>query len=185
MKQQEVTQLLGQLGQGDPTALDRLTPIVLDELHRLARHYMSQERAGHTLQATALVNEAYLRLVNMDMEWQNRTHFFAIAARQMRRILVDHARSKATHKRGGKLLRVDFEEALQTTSESLTDLLYLDQLLSELEEFDQRASHLFELRLFSGLGNREIAAVEGISVATVERDIRLARAWIREQLEQN
>ncbi len=177
-----LTLLLSQLNQGNKTALQQLTPIILDELHRLARHYMQKERPDHTLQATALVNEAWIKLIDMDVNWQDRIHFYAIAARQMRHILVDHARAKSAGKRGGGLIRVDLDEALEITSDNITDLIYLDRLLNELEQFDERASRLFELRLFAGLSNRDIANAENISIATVERDIRIARAWIETEL---
>ncbi len=180
-----LTRLLSQIGRGDQSAVQKITPIIIDELHRLARRYMRDENAGHTLQATALVNEAWLQLIEMDTQWQNRAHFYAIAARQMRHILIDHARSKSSIKHGGGLIRVDLDVALETTSDHLTDLIALDQLLKQLESFDARASRLFEMRLFSGLSNSEIASVEQISIATVERDIRSARAWIQQALENN
>ena len=182
MNQNNLTQLLSQLSQGNRAVLQQLTPIILDELHRLASHYMHNERPGHTLQATALVNEAWIRLVDMDVAWQDRIHFYAIAARQMRHILVDHARARSASKRGGGLVRVDLDDALEVTSDNITDLIYLDRLLGELEQFDARASRLFELRLFSGLSNADIAEAEQISIATVEREIRTARAWIQSEL---
>lgn len=182
---QTLTQLLSKLTDGDSSALHKITPIILDELHRLASYYMKNEKSDHTLQATALVNEAYLKLVKMDVEWKNRVHFYSIAAKQMRHILVDHARAKAATKRGGQLLRVDLDEALEVTSDNITDLVYLDRLLGELEQFDERAARLFELRLFSGLSNSDIADVEKLSIATVEREIRVARAWIQHELTMN
>jgi RNA polymerase sigma factor (TIGR02999 family) len=185
MNKNNLTQLLSQLGQGNKAAIQQITPIILDELHRLARHYMHNERPGHTLQATALVNEAWIKLVDMDVTWQDRIHFYAIAARQMRHILIDHARAKSADKRGGGLIRVDLDDALEITSDNFTDLIYLDRLLNELEQFDERASRLFELRLFSGLNNAAIAEAEQISIATVEREIRSARAWIQNELGKN
>ena len=185
MNKNNLTQLLSQLSEGNKAVLQQLTPIILDELHRLASHYMHNERPDHTLQATALVNEAWIKLVDMDVAWQDRIHFYAIAARQMRHILVDHARARSAGKRGGGLVRVDLDDALEVTSDNITDLIYLDRLLGELEQFDARASRLFELRLFSGLSNADIAEAEQISIATVEREIRTARAWIQSELGKN
>ncbi len=178
----QVTRLLSELRQGSRSALEQLTPLVVNELHRLAKHYMRGEAEGHTLQATALVNEAYMKLVNMELDWQSRAHFFAVAATQMRRILVDHARSKLAEKRGGKILRVTLEENLNANAESNHDLIFIDELLSQLNEFDARAARLFELRLFAGLSNNEIAAVEDISMSSVEREIRVAKAWLLNEL---
>lgn len=180
-----LTLLLSRLSAGDNAVLNTITPIILDELHKLASYYMSRENAGHTLQATALVNEAYLKLVSMDVDWKDRGHFYAIAAKQMRHILVDHARAKAATKRGGEMVRVDLDEALEITADNITDLIYLDNLLNELELFDERSARIFELRLFSGLSNIDIAKVENLSVATVEREIRVARAWIQNELANN
>jgi len=178
----KLTHLLSRLSNGDVSVLNTITPIILDELHKLASYYMKSENAGHTLQATALVNEAYLKLVKMDVSWKDRVHFYSIAAKQMRHILVDHARSKAASKRGGQFVRVGLDEALEVTADNITDLVYLDQLLNELEQFDERASRIFELRLFSGLSNPDIADLEKLSIATVEREIRVARAWIQNEL---
>lgn len=180
-----LTQWLSQLGSGNQATLQKITPIIVDELHRLARHYMQQENPGHTLQATALVNEAWLKLVDMNVDWQDRIHFYAIAARQMRHILVDHARARSSAKRGGNLQRVDFDHALEVSTDNLTDLVFLDQLLSHLAEFDERASRMFEFRLFSGLTNTDIARLERVSIATVERDMRSARAWLQSELKQH
>lgn len=180
-----LTQLLSKLSAGDSSVLNSITPIILDELHKLASFYMKRENAGHTLQATALVNEAYLKLVNMNVDWKDRGHFFSIAAKQMRHILVDHARAKAATKRGGEFIRVDLDDALEITSDNITDLIYLDRLLSELEQFDERSAKIFELRLFSGLSNTDIAELESLSVATVEREIRVAKAWIQNELTNN
>ena len=185
MQSQNLTQMLAKLSAGDNSVLNKITPIILDELHRLASYYMKSENVGHTLQATALVNEAYLKLVKMDVDWKDRVHFYSIAAKQMRHILVDHARAKSTTKRGGLLVRVDIDEALEVTADNITDLVYLDRLLSELEKFDDRASRLFELRLFSGLSNSDIAKVENLSIATVEREIRVAKAWVQNELKLN
>lgn len=179
---QSLTLMLSKLSAGDNSVLKAITPIILDELHKLASRYMQKENSGHTLQATALVNEAYLKLVQMDVDWKDRVHFYSIAAKQMRHILVDHARAKAAAKRGGNLIRVELDDILETTSDNITDLVYLDRLLSELELFDERASRLFELRLFSGLSNQDIAEVEELSLATVEREIRVAKAWIQNEL---
>jgi RNA polymerase sigma factor (TIGR02999 family) len=182
LKDNNVTHLLGEMRSGNSEAIEELTPLIVKELHRLAKHYMRGEAEGHTLQATALVNEAYMKLVNMELDWQSRAHFFAVAATQMRRILVDHARFKLAEKRGGKILQVTLEENLNANAESNHDLIYIDELLSQLNEFDARAARLFELRLFAGLSNNEIAAVEDISISSVEREIRVAKAWLLNEL---
>ncbi len=166
-------------GEGDRAALDELTPIVYDELRRLAKNYMRGQRAGHTLQTTALVNEAYLRLIDSSrIDWQNRTHFFAMAARLMRRILVDFARARNSLKRGGNLQKVSFEEALAVPLEPETNLVALDEALKKLAELNPRQSQVVELRYFGGLSEEEIAATLEISVRTVRRDWSIARAWL-------
>ena len=177
---QEVTQLLKNWGDGDQEALDKLMPLVYEELHRLAHRYMSRERDGHTLQTSALVNEAYCRLINQkDVEWQNRAHFFGIAAQLMRRILVDHARSRASAKRGGSAHHVPLDEALIVSEERAAEVVALDDALKSLAEIDPRKSQLVELRFFGGLSIEETAEVLNVSPGTVMRDWTLAKAWLR------
>ncbi len=178
-----VTQLLGAWREGDDAALSELTPLVYQELRRLAGSYMRGERKGHTLQATAVVNEAYMRMVDMDVEWQNRAHFFAIAARLMRRILVDHAKAHRRQKRGGKDTTLSLEEALVMGEEREPDLIHLDEALSKLSEVDERKSQVVELHFFGGLTYDEIAEAMSISAATVHRDLRMAKAWLNNELQ--
>ena len=178
-----ITELLRAWSGGDTQALDELTRVVYDHLHRLARHYMAAERPGHTLQATALVNEAYLRLVDSSrVEWQNRAHFFALAAQLMRRILVDFARSRGQHKRGGDLHKTSFDEALVISKAPDPDLVSLDEALSSLAAIDPRKAQIVELRFFGGLDEKEIGHVLNISVDTVQRDWKTARVWLHNQL---
>lgn len=174
----EVTQLLINWRRGDPAALDQLMPIVYDELHRLADRYMSRERPDHTLQATALVHEAYLRLVTMDVSWQDRAHFFAVAAQLMRRILVDHARSHQYAKRGGGARKVSLDEATIVSEERAADLVALDDALTSLATIDPRKSRIIELRFFGGLTVEETAEALSVSPATVINETRIARAWL-------
>jgi RNA polymerase sigma factor (TIGR02999 family) len=170
---------------GDQSALEKLTPLVYDELHRLAHAYMRRERAGHTLQTTALVNEAYMRLVDASLvQWQDRAHFFGITAKLMRRILVDHARSRGYQKRGGGLRKVSLDEALLVSSEPAEDLVGLDDALKALEEFDPRKARVVELRYFGGLSVEETAEVLKISGITVMRDWTMARLWLLKELKQ-
>ena len=165
---------------GDPNASDRLMPFVYDELRRLARQYLQRERSDHTLQATGLVHEAYLRLVDQSSgSWQNRAHFFAVAAKVMRRILVDHARSHRAEKRGGDREKLEFDEALLPSGERAVDLIALDEALRDLEALDARQSQIVELRFFGGLTNEEIGEALGISPRTIKREWRLAKAWLR------
>jgi RNA polymerase sigma factor (TIGR02999 family) len=176
---QEVTQLLGDWSGGDERALEKLFPLVQPELHRLAHHYMSRERAGHTLQTTAILNEAYLRLVdNTKPRWQNRTHFVAAAAQMMRRIMVDHARERHALKRGGGALKVTLDEAALVTERRSEELLALDEALEKLAEQDPRKSQIVELRYFGGLTVEETAEFLKLSQRTVERDWNLAKAWL-------
>ena len=178
-----VTELLIAWSGGDNDALQKLMPLVHAELYRLARREMRGEREGHTLQTTALVNEAYLRLVNLHgVPWNGRAHFFAISARLMRRILVDHARSRRYLKRGGGAPIVRFDEAITVSSQSTTDLVALDDALLALAEIDPRKSQVIELRFFGGLTVDETAAALDISPGTVMRDWRLARAWLLKEL---
>ena len=174
-----VTGLLLAWGKGDEAALERLMPLVERELHRIARRCMAGERPGHSLQATALVNEAYLRLIDVQhVNWQDRAHFLAMSARLMRRILVDWARSKRYQKRGGGAPKVTFDEALPVTDERGTNLVALDEALEALAKFDERKSKVIELRFFGGLSVEETAEVLKVSADTVMRDWKLAKAWL-------
>ena len=174
-----VTGLLVAWGKGDEAALEQLIPLVERELHRIAKRCMARERAGHSLQATALVNEAYLRLVDVQhVNWQDRAHFLAMSARLMRRILVDWARSKQYQKRGGGAVRVTFDDALAVTNERNHDLIAIDEALQALATFDERKSRVIELRFFGGLSVEETASVLNVSPDTVMRDWKLAKAWL-------
>ena len=175
----EVTGLLEAWSHGDKAALDKLTPLVYDELRRLARRYMSRERAGHTLQTTALVNEAYLRLVDQkNVHWQNRAHFFAVAAQVMRHILIDHARTHNRAKRGGDAQLVSLEETEAMSPERAAELVALAEALNELAKLDERRSKIVELRYFGGLSIEETAEVLKVNPITVSRDWRWAKAWL-------
>jgi RNA polymerase sigma-70 factor (ECF subfamily) len=175
----EVSRLLLNWSEGDRAAFDKLVPLVYDELRRLARHFMRREREGHTLQTTALVNEAYVRLVDQrSVRWQNRAHFFAIAAQLMRRILVDHARSRRFAKRGGEARQVSFDEAAIVSRERCAELVAVDDALTDLAARDPRKSQIVELRFFGGLNIEETAEVIGISPTTVQREWRSAKAWL-------
>lgn len=179
----DVTGLLLQWGRGDQDALGRLIPLVHQELHRIARRCMAGERVGNSLQATALVNEAYLRLVDGSaVAWHDRAHFLAVSARVMRRILVDHARARLAEKRGGQAARVTFDEALVVTDEARLDFIALDDALQALAMFDERKSRVIEMRFFGGLSVEETAAVLNVSPATVMGDWRLAKAWLRREM---
>jgi len=180
---QEVTQLLGDWSSGDERALEKLIPLVQPELHRLAHHYMSRERAGHTLQTTALLNEAYLQLTDKTQpSWQNRTHFMAVAAQLMRRIMVDHARARHALKRGAGAIRVTLDETAWVTQERAEELLALDEALEKLAEFDRRRCEIVEMRYFGGLTVEEIADVLKVHPNTVMRDWRAAKAWLYAEL---
>lgn len=175
----EVTRLLLNWSNGDRAALDKLVPLVYDELRRLAHHYMLQERAGHTLQTTALVNEAYVRLIDQNsVHWQGRAHFFAIAAKMMRRILVDYARSRRYAKRGGDARQVSFDEAAIVSREKGAELMAVDEALDDLTKHDVRKGQIVELRFFGGLNIEETAEVMEISPTTVQREWRSAKAWL-------
>jgi RNA polymerase sigma factor (TIGR02999 family) len=179
----QITQLLMAWRGGEKAALERLLPQVEAQLRRLARRYMAGERAGHTLQTTALVNEAYLRLVGSEkVQWRDRAHFFAVAAQLMRRILVDHARSRRYQKRGGGARQVTLDEEWMGSREPSRDLIALDDALQALAEVDPRKSRVIELRIFGGLSVEETAAVLEVSQDTVLRDWRLARHWLRKEL---
>ena len=178
----DVTGLLRAWGNGDRGALERLTPIVYEELRRLARRYLRGERAGHSLQATALVNEAYVRLVDYKrMQWQNRAHFFAVSAQLMRRILVDHARRRNL-KRGGAVQHVSLEEADEVGHGQPTDLVALDDAMNALGRFDARKVQVVEMRFFGGLSVEETAEVLKVSPVTVMRDWNTAKAWLHREL---
>jgi RNA polymerase sigma factor (TIGR02999 family) len=180
---EHVTGLLVAWSKGDPTALDALVPLVHGQLQRVARRALAGERAGHTLQTNALVNEAYLRLVDMPrVEWQDRAHFFAIAARLMRRILVDMARAKRFKKRGGEMSRVALDEELLPTVPAGYDVLGVDQALESLAAIDPRRGKVVELRIFGGLTVEEAAVALGVSTDTVSRDWKLAKAWLAREL---
>ena len=177
--QKEVTQLLGDWSSGDEGALEKLIPLVQPELHRLAHHYMSRERAGHTLQTTALLDEAYLLLVDHNKrDWQNRTHFVAAAAQLMRRIMVDHARERHALKRGAGALKVTLDEAAAVTERRSEVLLALDDALERLAAQDPRKSQIVELRYFGGLTVEEAAEFLKLSQRTVEREWNMAKAWL-------
>jgi RNA polymerase sigma-70 factor, ECF subfamily len=180
-----ITQLLAAWSGGDRAALDALIPIVYEELRRQASRYLRRERPGHTLQTTALINEAYLRLVDQkSMRWQNRAQFFGIAAQLMRRILVDHARAKQRAKRGGSDVRVSLTDATSITKDPDLDLVELDEALTRLAEIDPQQSKIVELRFFSGLNVEETAAALNISATTVKRDWSIAKAWLHREITQ-
>ena len=179
----QVTRLLVRWREGDQRALDELMPLVYAELHRLAARYMRGERPGHTLQTSALVNEAYLRLAgHEDIQWQDRAHFFAVAAQAMRRILVDHARRRGNQKRGGDVHKVALDEALIVSDERAAEVVALDDALARLAEVAPRKSRLVELRFFGGLGIEEAAEVLQVSPGTVMRDWTFAKAWLRREI---
>ena len=179
----EVTQLLLDWSQGNEAAFERLIYLVDKELHRLAHHYMRRENRDHTLQTTALVNEAYLRLIDQrDVHWKNRAHFFALAAQLMRRILVDHARGRHSAKRGGCAFKMSLDEAMLIANERDVDLIALDEALDNLAAIDARKSKIVEARFFGGLSVEETAAALHISPVTVMRDWSLAKAWLYESL---
>jgi RNA polymerase sigma factor (TIGR02999 family) len=179
----EVTKLLKDWSAGDKSALDQLMPLVHDELHRLARQYMRRERPGHLLQTSALVNEAYLRLVDASqVDWQNRAHFFGIAARLMRRILVEDARQRHRDKRGGSMIQVPLDEAVSLPQKQAANLVALDDALLTLALIDPRQSEIIELRFFGGMSIEETAEVLKVSPGTVARDWTFARAWLRKEM---
>ena len=180
---QKITGLLLAWGGGDETALEELMPVVFEELHRMARAYMNRQRVGHTLQTTALVNEAYLRLIDSSkVQWQNRAHFFAVSAQLMRRILVDFARARGNQKRGGSAERVSLERALEFSEDRGSDLVALDDALKTLAGLNSRQAEVVELRYFGGLTEDEVAEVLKTSPRTVRRDWSLARAWLYREL---
>ncbi|MEW6210821.1 MAG: sigma-70 family RNA polymerase sigma factor [Acidobacteriota bacterium] len=180
---QEVTRLLEAWSNGDRAALDQLMPLVYSELHRIAHRHLGRERAGHTLQTTALVNEAYLRLIDQrEARWQNRAHFFAVSARLMRRILVDYARARQYAKRGGGAVKVSVEGAAKEAKGRAAEVVALDDALTALAELDERKSRIVELRFFGGLSIEETAEVMGVSSGTVMREWTLSKAWLRREM---
>ena len=181
--QKSITQLLVAWSEGDRAALDELMPLVHAELRRIARNYMRGERKGHTLQTTALINEAYLRLVDQkQVRWQNRAHFLAIASEMMRRILVDYARRRQYQKRGAGAVQVTLNEAAEVVNERSPDLVALDEALLSLAKIDERRSRVVELRFFGGLSIEETAEVLKVSTTTVERDWTIAKAWLHKEV---
>lgn len=178
----DVTSLLVASSNGDQEALNKLLPLVYDELRHLADRYLHRERADHTLQATALVHEAYLRLIDQRVSWANRAHFFGVAAEMMRRILIDHARSRQAAKRGSGGIKISLDDVLDLTDERAADLIALDDALKALAEFDPQKAKVVELRFFGGLSIEETAAVLGLGTATITRQWRLAKAWLYHQL---
>jgi RNA polymerase sigma factor (TIGR02999 family) len=178
-----VTQMLQKWGNGDREAFDKLLPIVYEELRRQAARYLRRERPGHTLQTTALIHEAYLRLIDQrSVRWQNRAHFFAISAQLMRRILVDHARSRQAAKRGGSNIKLPLEEEMIASAGREVDMVALDEALERLAAMDPQQSRVVELRFFSGLSVDETAEVLGVSTRTVKRDWNVAKAWLRREI---
>ena len=181
-RQEAVTRLLSAWQSGDALALERLTPLIYEELRDRARRYMKNERAGHTLQATAVVHEAFVKLVEMNISWQDRAHFFAVAARQMRRILVDHARRQLRGKRGGGVSNLALDEAVVISPEKSGDILSLNEALDRLTKIDPFKARIVELRHFGGLSVEETAEVLKISEVTVMRHWSLAKAWLRREV---
>ena len=183
LQQTGVTELLVNWSNGDQEALNKLIPLVYDELHKLARRYLRRERPDHTLQTTALVHEAYLKLVDQrEANWENRVHFFAVAAQLMRRLLVDYARRHCASKRGGDLFKLSLDEALVSSEEKDAELLALDEALDRLEDVDPQQSRVVELRVFSGLSLEETAQAMNISPRTVRREWSMAKAWLHQQI---
>lgn len=179
----QVTQLLVAWSNGDESARDQLMPLVYAELHRLAHGYMKRESPGHTLQTSALVNEAFMKLIDQrDVHWKNRAHFFGIAAQMMRRILVDYARGRKYAKRGGGVPHVSFDEAIRVSDERADEVVALDDALKSLAEFDRRKSEIVEMRFFGGLSIEETAEVLNVSPGTVMRDWTMAKAWLRKEI---
>ena len=182
--QQAITRLLHELSAGDKSAFDKLIPVVYDHLHKLAARCLHSERPEHTLPATALVHEAYLRLVQADVAWEDRVHFYAVAARVMRRILVDHAKANHRQKRGGGLEHVPLDEAVIVGSQADATVVDVDEALQRLATHDERKSQVVELLFFGGLTYEETAAALRISPATVHRELRMAKAWLHRELTQ-
>ncbi|MEM6484364.1 MAG: ECF-type sigma factor [Pseudomonadota bacterium] len=181
----DITQLLNRWIGGDSDAGDALAPLVYNELRHRAGRVFAGERPGHTLQPTALVNEAFAALVNVDITWQDRAHFFALAARMMRRLLVNHANAKLTEKRGGGALKVTLDPAAVSADDNATELVRLNDALRDLAELDERKAELIELQYFGGLTFAEMEQVTGLSSSTLDRHLRMARAWLKDALTQN
>jgi RNA polymerase sigma factor (TIGR02999 family) len=180
-----ITLLLQEWKAGDETAIDRLFPLVYDELKRQARSYLNRERSNHTLQPTALVHEVYLRLINLNqIKWEDRSHFYAISATTMRRILVDHAREIAADKRGGAMQRITLENLQIANEQKATDLLELDQALTRFAEIEERKARVIEMHFFGGMNQKEIAEVLQMNEKTVQRDLKFAKLWLYRELNQ-
>lgn len=177
-----LTQLLGDWRNGNQQALNELIDVISPQLREIAARHMRKEAVGHTLQATALVNEAYLRLYDAEVDWQDRAHFLSIASVTMRRILVDYARSKKRDKRSAEALQITFDESMVVASQEPWDMLDLDTALSEFAEFEESGAKILEMRIFSGMKMQEIAEVLGVSLATAERNLKSARAWLHRRL---
>ena len=178
-----VTQMLHDWSHGDQEVLDKLVPVVYEELRRQAARYLKRERPGHTLQTTALIHEAYIRLIDQkNVHWQNRAHFYAISAKLMRRILVDHARSRQAAKRGGSDIKLPLEEAMSAPEGREVDIVALDEALERLAAIDPQQSRVVELKFFSGMSVEETAEVLGVSTRTVKRDWNVAKAWLRREI---
>ena len=178
----EITGLLHDWGKGDKAAGDALTPLIYDELYRRAQRLFRSENASHTLQPTALVNEAYARLIDVDVSWQDRAHFYALAARMMKRLLINHANARNAAKRGGDAIRVTLDESHEPSDKTDAVLLDLTDALEALEKIDPRKAELIELQYFGGLSMAEMEQVTGLSSATIGRDLRFARAWLKDQI---
>jgi RNA polymerase sigma factor (TIGR02999 family) len=182
----QVTQILHDWSEGDRSAPERLMPLVYDEMRRIARSFISRERPGHTLQPTALANEAYLRLVGQhSVSWQSRAHFYSVAASMMRRVLINHARARATEKRGGAAVRLSLEDVDVPAEERAAGVVAVDEALERLSQFSERGSKIVEMRFFGGMSDEEIAEVLGVSTRTVLRDWKAARLWLFRELSQN
>lgn len=185
LSSKEVSELLIAWGNGDEEALNKLIPLVYQELREIASRYMRRENPGHTLQTSALVNEAYLRLIDQKrVQWKNRAHFFGVAAQAMRRILVDHARRRTRLKRGGDLTKLSLEEEAILSSERAAELVSLDDALKTLAGIDRQKSRIVEMKFFGGLSTEEIAEVEKVSTRTIEREWRKAKAWLYREIEE-
>ncbi len=179
----EITQLLNAWSNGDEHALENLSPLIYDELHRLARRLFAGERVAHTLQPTALVNEAFVKLIHVEVSWQDRAHFFGLAARMMRRLLINHANARTAQKRGGKeAIRVTLDESSVAGLETDYRLIEIDAAISRLAEIDARKAEIIELKYFGGLTGRELAEVTGLSTTTLGRELKLALAWLTDEL---
>ncbi|MET0650673.1 MAG: sigma-70 family RNA polymerase sigma factor [Pyrinomonadaceae bacterium] len=185
-RKNQVTQILGDWSGGDANAPERLMPLVYDEMRRIARSFISRERPGHTLQPTALVNEAYLRLVDQNsVTWQSRAHFYSVAASMMRRVLIDHARTRATEKRGGGAVRLSIEDVQIPVEERAANFVAMDEALERLSQFNERGRKIVEMRFYAGMSEEEIAEVLGVSTRTVLRDWKAARVWLFRELSEN